>query len=413
MLFISVTFKVKIIVYMQKKNKNKKGFAALIVIMISAIMATLAILTIEFGRTSLNVANEKQSLDTCSISLGQSIIATNNIQHACNEEFLNSCAHLVDMPNPNFYCEELDLVCDENDLCKREFKISSEYNPGRGNVTKTTIVSVLEEKHDVNIINAAVIMLLDYSGSMSGNRIAQLKSTVSQFISADYNLSYSVILYNEGIIEKSFIDKGLNHRQTVQSIVNNRSPGGGTNFVRPLQEAMSQIQSTEYEAYYILLISDGSPNEGTQPSQIFVQNNIHSISNNNCIYTTKEAPCITVYTLGVDNANSQALQHISGNTLSTLPEEFSFTVSVAQVSAAFNAIIEEIMCRIGPVIADGTINVFNNTTMLQKDLDYVYDDLYKIIKFYDSEPFNICTNMINNNTQLTIRWGKPEVYVEH
>ena len=114
----------------------------------------------------------------------------------------------------------------------------------------------------------------------------------------------------------------------------------------------------------------------------------------------------------LEDANTGALQSLSGNTLNTTPNEFSFVVNANQVAAAFNAIIEEIMCRIGPVIADGNLNVFNGTQILEEGIDYLYDDLYKILKFYDVEPFNICTNMLNNNAQITLRWGKPKINVQ-
>lgn len=136
-----------------------------------------------------------------------------------------------------------------------------------------------------------------------------------------------------------------------------------------------------------------------------------NINDDNCIYSTVLNPCITVYTLGVDNANTNALQSISGNTLSNLPEEFSFVVNASQVAAAFNAIIEEIMCRIGPVIADDSLNVFNGTQLLEEGSDYLFDNLYKILKFYDVDPLNVCTSMLNNNTQITLRWGRPELNV--
>lgn len=390
---------------------NNKGFSALLVIMITAVLSLISLSTIKFGRISLNISKEKQVLDTCSITLGKSIIETNDVDQACFSDFLNECASLFDTESPNFVCEDLGTECDVNNVCERKFGISSTYNPGRGEVTKSVEISIPEETHDVDLIDAAVIMLLDYSGSMGGNRIAQLKNTVSEFVNSDFNLSYSVILYNNSVIVSSDIGNSPQHKQTVLSMVNNRDPSGGTNFVAPLNRAIQQIQSTNYEAYYILLISDGSPNEGIGPSQNFVNNNIININDNNCIYSTESNPCITVYTLGVDNANVNALQSISGNTLSTVPNEFSFIVNANQVEAAFNAIIEEIMCRIGPVIAEGNLNVFNNEQVLEQGIDYIYDDLYKIIKFYDEEPFNICTNMINNNSQITLRWGNPRLYV--
>jgi uncharacterized protein YegL len=390
---------------------NNKGFSALLVIMITAVLSLISLSTIKFGRISLNISKEKQVLDTCGITLGQSIIKTNDIDQVCFEDFLNECATLFNVESPSFVCEDLGVICDANNICERKFGISSTYDPGRGEVTKSVEISIPEETHDVDLIDAAVIMLLDYSGSMGGNRIVQLKNTVTEFINSDFNLSYSVILYNNSVIVSSDIGNSQQHKQTVLSMVNNRSPSGGTNFVAPLNRAIQQIQNTNYEAYYILLISDGSPNEGIGPSQNFVTNNITNINDNNCIYSTSANPCITVYTLGVDNANVNALQSISGNTLSTVPNEFSFIVNANQVEAAFNAIIEEIMCRIGPVIAEGDLNVFNNEQVLEQGIDYIYDDLYKIIKFYDEEPFNICTNMINNNAEITIRWGSPILYV--
>lgn len=394
------------------RRRQHKGFAALTIVLLAAALAAISFTVIQYGRISLNATNEKQALDSCGTGAGLSIISTNDINEVCYGEYLNNCSELLGMPQPNFICEDLGLDCNVSGVCERKFGISSTYNPGRGDVTKSVIVSVSEETHDVDLIDAAVIMLLDYSGSMGGNRIQQLKDTVAQFVNSDFNLSYSVILYNSSVIEKSDIGKSQQHKQTVLSIINNRSPGGGTNFISPMQEAMTQIQATNYETYYILLISDGSPNEGLGPSQTFVQNNIRNINDNNCIYSTATDPCITVYTLGVDNANTNALQSISGNTLNTTPAEFSFVVNTNQVAAAFNAIIEEIMCRIGPVIAEGELNVFNNLQVLEEGIDYLYDDLYKVLKFYDEDPFNICSNMLNNNAQITLRWGKPKINVQ-
>lgn len=400
------------ILYTLKRQVNK-GFVSLTIASLSAALAVAAFLVILYGRISLNIAEEKQLLDSCSIAAGQSVIATNDVTNICSADYLNECVNIINEDlNPEFYCEDLGLECSADNECSRVFGISSTYNPGRGNVTKSRQVSVKEETHDVDLVDAAVIMLLDYSGSMNGNRIVQLKDTVSQFINSDFNLSYSVILYNDEVIVTSSIGKSQQHKQSVLSIVNNHSPGGGTSFIKPLNKAIDQIMQTEHEAYYILLISDGSPNEGINPSQNFVQNNILNINDDNCIYSTIVNPCITVYTLGVDNANTDALQSISGNTLSNLPEEFSFVVNASQVAAAFNAIIEEIMCRIGPVIADGNLNVFNGTQVLEEGSDYLFDNLYKILKFYDVDPLNICTSMLNNNAQITLRWGRPELNVQ-
>ena len=397
--------------FISRKHQHK-GFASLTVVLISAVLAILSFWVVTYGRISLNVMEEKQVLDSCGVGLGISIIETNNIEEICTADFLNNCAaSLSNNVTPDFQCVDLGLECSIENYCERKYGITSSYNPGRGETSKSVIITVPEEVHDVDLIDAAVIMLLDYSGSMGGNRIIQLRDTVGQFVNSDFNLSYSVILYNSNVIVSSNIGKDQQHKQSVLSMVNNNTPHGGTNFVAPLNKAMEQIIQTDYEAYYILLISDGSPNEGIGPSQSFVQNNVINISDDHCIYSTSINSCITVYTLGVDNANTNALTSISGNTLSTTPNEFSFVVNATQGAEAFNAIIEEIMCRIGPVIADGDLNVFNGVQILEEGIDYLYDDLYKILKFYDVEPFNICTNMLNNNAQITLRWNEVKLNI--
>ena len=393
-------------------KKRNKGFAALFVIILSATLAIISYKVISYGRISLNVFEEKQLLDTCSINAGQSIISTNDIENVCSAIYLNRCVSLINEDlEPNYQCRDLGLECNADEDCVRRFSITSTYDPGQKEVVKSVDITIPEETHDVEIVDAAVIMLLDFSGSMAGNRIVQLKNTVRQFIDAEYNLSYSVILYNSDIIVTSNIGKGALHKQSVHNIINSNNPNKGTNFVRPLEEAMTQISQTNYEAYYILLISDGSPNEGSSPSQSFVQNNIMNINDNNCIYSTSQNPCISVYTLGVDNADTSVLESLSGNTLNTNASEYSYVVNANQVAAAFSAIIEEIMCKIGPITINENFHVFNGLDVLEENIDYIFDSQYNILKFYDEEPFNVCTQMLDNNALITLRWGSPILYV--
>ena len=397
-----------------KKNKiNSKAFSSLITCTLAAALSLIAFSAIKYGIISKNIFHEKQALDACGYSVGYNLIYYNDIEKYCsnlNENACNLSSLDIISEETTFNCQEQQLFC-EDDKCYREFIVSSKYNPGLGFVEKSVSVKINEEVHDVERIDAAVIFLLDYSGSMNGNRIAQLKNAVSQFISYDYNLNYSVLLYNENVITISNISKGLSHDQSALSIVNNNQAGGGTNFVKPIEKALELIRNSEHESYYIVLVSDGSPNEGISESLNLVNQRIMSIDNSNCIYSTKENPCITMFTLGVDNANMSALKSLSGNTILNNSEEHSYRISANQTSIAFNAIIEEIMCRIGPVESAGDIYVFDDLQVLEENIDYIYDNQHKILKFYDSEPHNSCTRMIENNSNITIRWGKPLVEV--
>ena len=392
-------------------KKAQKGIASAVILLCAAILAMLSLKIIDIGKIGINVNTSKHLLDTCSIVSGQRILSTNDIDNVCSEESLQQCFDLYENNIIDVSCINNGTECDVDGLCKTKVTVSSTYNPGHHDVTKSVEVLVNEEKHEVNIIDAAVIFLLDYSGSMQGNRINQLKTAVRYFINENYNLSYSVIIYNDDIIATSNIGKSPNHNQAALSILNSNNAGGGTSFIRPVQKAMQQISDTDYEVYYIVLISDGSPNEGITASRDFVNNNIMNIEDEFCILSTSQNPCISIFTLGVDNADTGALSQLSGNTINRNPNEYMYTANANQTSAAFNAIIEEIMCRIGPVIASDNLYVFNNLEVLAENIDYVFDDQNKILKFYDEEPFNICTSMLNDNSNITLRWGNPELHV--
>jgi uncharacterized protein YegL len=393
-------------------RKNQKGMTAAIILLFAAILAMLSLKIIEIGKIGINVNNEKHLLDTCSIVAGQKILSTNDIDNVCSETSLQQCFASFENNMSSVSCTDRGVICDNENECKRNISLTSTYNPGQGDVTKSVDVYINEEKHEVNIIDAAVIFLLDFSGSMQGNRINQLKTAVRFFIGESYNLSYSVILYNSDVIGTSNIGKSPNHDQTALSILNNNNSGGGTNFIKPLQKAIQQINNTNHEVYYIVLISDGAPNEGITSSRNFVNNNIMNIEDNFCILSTSQNPCISIFTLGVDNADTDALKQLCGNTINRNPDEYMYAVSANQTSAAFNAIIEEIMCRVGPVLASDNLYVFNDLEVLEVDIDYVFDNHNKILKFYDEEPFNICTEMLNDNSNITLRWGNPQLSVQ-
>jgi len=198
----------------------------------------------------------------------------------------------------------------------------------------------------------------------------------------------------------------------VLSIVNNSNPGGGTNFVRPLQKSKELIDRSDNEAYYIIMVSDGSPNEGGSNSINYVRNVLRNRDVNDCYYSTANSPCITLYSLAVDNADTSVLNQISGNAINQNPNEYSFSITANQVLTAFSAIIAEIVCRIGPVLSSNDLHIFNGITKLRENLDFVYDDLFNIVKFYDIPPNNICNLMLTNNSNITIRSGDPKIYAE-
>lgn len=393
------------------QKKRNKGFASLIVCMISAVLATLAYLVIQIGGGYKQLSDARQLLDTCAMSIGMDINYTNDAESFCERVEGLGCNLDFATVTPRFVCLDQGLDCTTTP-CKRKFSITSSVVINGNEVEDTTSVEIEEEKHDVEKIDAAIILLLDYSGSMQGNRISQLKNAVRTFVSQNYDLDYSVLLYNSNVINFTNISKGLNHDQNVLSIVNRNRPSGGTNFVKPLQKAKELIDRTDNEAYYIIMVSDGSPNEGGQASSNYVRNVLRNQNINDCYYSTKDNPCITIYSLAVDNADVSVLNQISGNAVNQNPQEYSFSITANQVITAFSAIVAEIVCRIGPVLSTNNLHIFNETIKLVEDEDYTFDRLFSIVKFYDNPPNNTCSLMLANDSNITIRSGKPRIYAE-
>ena len=102
---------------------------------------------------------------------------------------------------------------------------------------------------------------------------------------------------------------------------------------------------------------------------------------------------------------------MSGNAINQQDQSYSYTVDANQTIHAFNAIIEEIVCRLGPVDYSESLYVFNGSNMLEENVDFIYDDQSKMLKFYDVDPFYVCAEILQDNNNIVIHWGNPVLKV--
>ena len=58
----------------ESPRRKEGGFAAVLVVLVAATLATLSFLVIDFGKSSNRVATEKQLLDTHGMIVGKHII---------------------------------------------------------------------------------------------------------------------------------------------------------------------------------------------------------------------------------------------------------------------------------------------------------------------------------------------------
>ena len=432
--------------HQKQYRQNELGFTAYIIILLAATLAGISMLTIDFGRGSNRISMEKQLLDSHAYIVGQQVISQGMNAACVNGEFVGSTDQLsqalfnqldeVERDDRKYHCQELDggevLIREEGDPSGpagtfRRYRVCSDYNAIQDrnsaqeegeDIKRCSIVEVREIGGQVERPRPQIMFVLDYSGSMGSNgRANSLKSAMQDFTNSDYEMDYGVVLFDSSVRTTIGLGSGANHAQSVMSTVNSNNPGGGTAFEGPLKDAVNALNQTQNQSSYVVLVSDGYPHDGTN-AQSYVNNVIRNIDANICESGRGNQICHTIYTLGVDNADVNMLESLSGNA-ATAPakrDDYVFQISAQDTQAAFQHILDDIMCSFGPIDPQPSedelqsLTVLLNEVPLERDEDYEYVD--GRIKLYDANGNQACTKALENDGLITIRYGKPRVIPE-
>ena len=320
----------------ESPRRKEGGFAAVLVVLVAATLATLSFLVIDFGKSTNRIATEKQLLDTHGVIVGKHIIQQGLFSTCDNGEFNGDTEDLsqalfgqidsADRDERTYRCEEMDggevIVREPGDPSGppgtyRRYRVSSSYDASQdpndpnaqGNgKTRSVIVEVREINGEVERPRPQIMFVLDYSGSMSSNgRASRLKSAVQEFVSAQYDLDYGMILFDSSVRTTVGLGSGVNHDNNVLGIVGNNQPSGGTNFHGPLRDAVQALNVTNNQHSYIVLVSDGIPADGSS-AQNYVNSTVRGIDPDICLSRSGNETCHTIYTLGVDRADIKILK---------------------------------------------------------------------------------------------------------
>jgi Mg-chelatase subunit ChlD len=431
---------------LRTKRKAQGGFAALFVVFLAGTLATLSWYTVKFGRTSLRVSTEKQLLDTHGHLLGQQLIKQGPDAVCQGGHFQGDLSQIssalfgqldtAEEDEREYRCEELGTVTRDQDTEEgpagsyRRYRVTSSYDAGyyandpdaeEAKTDRSVIVEVREISGEVERPRPQIMFLLDYSGSMSSNnRMPRLKSAVDRFIDKKYDVDYGVVFFSSDVLETIGLGSGGAHDDNVSRRVNERNPGGSTNFTDPLRTAVQQLEQMGNHYSYIVLVSDGNPNAGGDPVQ-YVNQNIRDVDPEICRTRRGNRPCHTVYTLGVDDANMSTLERLSGNRITPSADRGDFTYEIASedIIAAFDDITKDILCSFGPIDPapepdeEDSIHVFFQDAPLELSPDgasdgFIYDRNTNSVKLY-GEP---CEVVFRDDSLITIRYGKPRVIAE-
>jgi uncharacterized protein YegL len=427
----------------QRQRRQEGGFAALVVVLIAATLATLSVLVIDFGKGANRVATEKQLLDSHGTIVGQQIIHQGLAAACSNGEFTGETSDIsealfgeidADRNDRTYRCEPADpelITREEGDPngpagTFRRYRVSSSYsafgddpnNQQNDAKTRSVIVEVREISGEVERPRPQIMFVLDYSGSMSSNgRASRLKNAMQEFINAQYEVDYGVILFDSNVRTTIGLGSGANHDSLVKNTVNNNNPSGGTAFYGPLRNAIDVLNVSNNQFSYVVLVSDGVPGDGSQAQGFVNSPAVRQIDPNICTSRSGNEICHTIYTLGVDGANMSMLESLSGNA-SNQGGDFAFQIASQDTLLAFQAIVSEILCSFGPIEPqpspeeEANIRVFLNDQALVKDEDYEYDRDNNAVKLYDFGNRSACTTALENDDGIVIRYGKPRVIPE-
>ncbi|MCP4349690.1 MAG: VWA domain-containing protein [Desulfobacterales bacterium] len=111
-----------------------------------------------------------------------------------------------------------------------------------------------------------MVIVLDRSGSMQGNKIRDARQAVLNLLSSLSDQDrFALVSYSNGVQRNSGLVKVTDsNREHLSSIVRQISPGGGTNLGAGLHEGINVLLQAQKNgnAGKIILISDGLANEG-------------------------------------------------------------------------------------------------------------------------------------------------------
>lgn len=140
----------------------------------------------------------------------------------------------------------------------------------------------LDNDPDFNATNQ-IVMLLDVSGSMSGEPLSSLKNACHSFLNTSSSLKAEYSIVGFETTAKTYIENSSD-LASLNNTIDNLKDLGSTNIEAGLQESERIFNNQSNTKKTIVLMSDGLPNEGKTGSAL--ESYAESLKNKDiCIYT--------------------------------------------------------------------------------------------------------------------------------
>ena len=211
------------------------------------------------------------------------------------------CA-LVWSANPDLSVEQVkNIVCENNNVtirsgnekdksypmvnAKLAVEAALKYKTESSDTKQTDTPEEADTFNGMTSGERNIVLVLDTSGSMSGDPMTQTRKAAKNFASTilKEDASIGVVTYSENAEKISDFSSDETH---LTDIVEDIDSDGGTNMEAGLAEAKAMLDNSNAKKKIIVLMSDGEPNEGKQGEELI--NYAEQIKNDG----------ILVYTLG-------------------------------------------------------------------------------------------------------------------
>jgi len=188
-------------------------------------------------------------------------------------------------------------------------------------------------------------LVLDYSGSMDlpfsgggARAIDVLEDSVEGLLNAGLEIEYGAVFYSSNVFRTVPVSPGAPNQ--IMSTMNSYDAGGNTNTAAGLAAAGNLLQAVPDTGRYVLLVSDGEPND------------FGSARNAAAALWDRD---MTIFTLEIRRSGSgaaldQFMTDVAGTPTNRRDRNYHYVAtSAAQLVQEFRRIVSTIVCKVGPL----------------------------------------------------------------
>jgi hypothetical protein len=264
-------------------------------------------------------------------------------------------------------------------------------------------------------------LVLDYSGSMDlpfsgggGRAIDILESSVAGLLAADLMIDYGGVFYSSDVFRTIAVGPGAPAQ--IVDAMNTYDAGGMTATSLAINAGRNILTAVDNTGYYILLVSDGEPNNGGGFAGAIAA--AHNAWNAD----------VTIFTLEIRRSGSSAaldqfMTNVAGTPSSRGDASYHYVATTASdLIDQFENIVASIVCKVGPISPvpsdPATLRVFLShggvERLVPATADLAADSAIEAYQYDGAEACirltaTACDAIIDLGDEIVVRFDRPSL----